>query len=111
MTNVEIVMKRTGTTDKELAEMLVQDATEQVLSETNRTKLIPALEKPVRDLAVIAYNRMGTEGESSRSEGGETYNFDTELKDINRIIKRYRLARVGGAVFEAKEKQAETVLP
>lgn len=111
MTNVEMVMKKTGTTDKELAEMLVQDATDQVLSETNRTKLIPALEKSVRDLAVIAYNRMGTEGESSRSEGGETYNFDTELKDINRIIKRYRLARVGGAVFEAKEKQDETVLP
>ena len=109
MTNIEIVMKKTGITDANLAAMLIQDATDQVLADTNRTKLIPALEKPVRDLAVVAYTRMGTEGVSSRSEGGESYNFDTELKDIYRIINRYRLARVGGVVHEAKTEQTEPV--
>ena len=102
-------MQKTGIKDEKLAEMLIQDATDQVLAETNRTKLIPKLEKPVRDLAVIAYNRMGTEGESSRSEGGESYNFDTELKEIFRIVHRYRLARVGGVTYEDKAEQAETV--
>ena len=53
---------------------LLEDAESFVLGYTNRTKLIPPLEKPVRDLAVIALNRIGTEGENSRSEGGESYN-------------------------------------
>ena len=34
-----------------------------MLSYTGRTKIVTGLEKAVRDLAVIALNRMGTEGE------------------------------------------------
>lgn len=62
------------------------------------------LEKPVRDLAVIALNRMGTEGENSRSEGGETYNFNDAPKQIFDTLNRYRICRVGGKVYENKKK-------
>ena len=62
------------------------------------------LEKAVRDLTVIALNRMGTEGEKARSEGGENYTFDDAPKQIYDTMNRFRLARVGGKAFEASKK-------
>lgn len=99
--DVEILKTLTGCTDKSLLEILLEDAKETVLSYTNRKNLIPQLRKPMRDLALIAYNRRGTEGEKSRSEGGESYSFDDAPKQIYDILNRYRLARVGGKVYEA----------
>ena len=99
--DVEILKALAGCTDKSLLEILLEDAKETVLSYTNRKNLIPQLRKPMRDLALIAYNRRGTEGEKSRSEGGESYSFDDAPKQIYDILNRYRLARVGGKVYEA----------
>ncbi|MBU9724436.1 hypothetical protein KTH90_00260 [Lachnospiraceae bacterium ASD4241] len=81
---------------------VLQEAEDFVLSYTNRTHMIVQLEKTVRDLAVIALNRTGTEGETARSEGGETYSFDTAPRHIYDVLNRYRLARVGGKTHEAK---------
>lgn len=111
MDAVTIVCRLTGEADKELVEIVLSDAKEHVLAYTNRTRMIPQLEKPVRDLAVIALNRMGTEGESSRSGSGESYTFDNAPKQIYDVLDRYRLARVGGAAYEAETQQAENVQP
>ena len=73
----------TGESDDALLSLLLSDAEEHVLAYTNRTHIIPQLEKPVRDLALIAYNRMGTEGETGRSEGGGSYSFDTVKKCLS----------------------------
>ena len=91
--------------------LLLADAEEHVLAYTNRTHIISQLEKPVRDLALIAYNRMGTEGETGRSEGGGSYSFDNAPKQIYDVLNRFRLARVGGKAFENETKHAETVPP
>ena len=99
---IEKLKKLTGEKDEELLEILIEDAENFVLAYTNRSKLVPELEKTVRDLAVIALNRMGTEGESGRSEAGESYSFDGAPKHIYDVLNRYRLARVGGKVHEAK---------
>lgn len=101
-----IIEKLTGEKDKALLEILLDDAESFVLSYTNRTRLVTGLEKAVRDLAVIALNRMGTEGESSRSDGGESYSFDSAPKQIYDTMNRYRLARVGGKTYEDKMQQA-----
>ena len=69
--DIERVQTLTGEKDEDLIEILLDDAEAFVLSYTNRTRLKTGLEKAVRDLAVIALNRMGTEGEKSRSEGGD----------------------------------------
>ena len=50
--------KLTGESSTDLIELLLEDAEEFVLAYTNRTYMIPALEKPKRDLALISYNRM-----------------------------------------------------
>lgn len=58
---------------------------------------------------MIAYNRLGTEGETGRSEGGESYSFDTAPKQIHDVLDRYRLVGVGGRRYEAKKKPTENV--
>lgn len=102
MEEIQKLMTLTGESNEELLSLLLSDAEAFVLGYTNRTRMTEPLRKPVRDLALIAYNRMGTEGESSRSGGGESYSFDNAPKQIYDILNRYRLARVGGVTFEAK---------
>lgn len=84
--DIERVQTLTGEKDEDLIEILLDDAEAFVLSYTNRTRLKTGLEKAVRDLAVIALNRMGTEGEKSRSEGGESYTFDDAPKQIDYML-------------------------
>ena len=107
MTEIEKLKRLTGERDEVLLQILLDDAEQFVLSYTGRTRIVTGLEKAVRDLAVIALNRMGTEGESSRSEGGESYSFDSAPSQIYDVLNRYRIARVGGVVYEAQKKQTE----
>ncbi|MEI1258326.1 phage head-tail connector protein [Blautia sp. JLR.GB0024] len=102
MTEIEKLKKLTGESDEELLSLLRDEAEAFVLSYTNRTKLVSGLDKAVRDLAVIALNRMGTEGESGRSGAGETYSFDNAPKQVYDLMDRYRLVRIGGKTHEAK---------
>ncbi|MDE7436670.1 MAG: phage head-tail connector protein [Lachnospiraceae bacterium] len=105
MTDVERLKKLTGESDEELLSLLLEEAEAFVLSYTNRTRIVGGLEKAVRDLAVIALNRRGTEGESGRSEAGESYTFDNAPKHVYDILKQYRLARCGGHAHEAKQSK------
>ena len=109
MTDIEKMKKLTGESDDILLSLLLEEATAFVLSYTGRTKIATGLEKAVSDLAVIALNRMGTEGEASRSGGGESYRFDNAPKHIYDTLDRYRLARIGGRTYEAKTEQAGNV--
>lgn len=109
VTDIEKLKKLTGESDDILLSLLLEEATAFVLSYTGRTKIVTGLEKAIRDLAVIALNRMGTEGEASRSGGGESYSFDNAPKHIYDTLDRYRLARIGGKTYEAKTEQAGNV--
>ena len=109
MTDLAKLKTLTGETDEILLGVLLEDAEEFVLAYTNRTQLPDILKRTVRELALYAYNRLGTEGESSRSEGGESYRFDNAPKAVFDVLNRYRLARVGGYAFE--KKQAEDLQP
>ncbi|MDR7812072.1 phage head-tail connector protein [Lacrimispora sp.] len=111
MDDIEKLKKLTGESDSELLSLLLEDAKEFVLYYTNRTEIVTGLQKTVRDLAVIALNRMGTEGESGRSEGGESYSFENAPKHIYDVLDRYRLARIGGRTYETKKEPPERVSP
>lgn len=102
MTELEKLKKLTGEKDEELLQVLLEDATSWVLSYTNRTRLVSGLDKTVRDLAVIALNRMGTEGEAARTGSGESYTFNDAPRQIYDVLNRYRLARVGGVAHETQ---------
>ena len=96
----------TGETDDELLIRLAQDAEAFVLAYTNRKRLPDRLVRTAGDIALIAYNRRGTEGENSRSEGGESYSFDNAPKEIFDVLDRYRLAIVGGKTYETKTDES-----
>ena len=104
MTELEKLKKLTGEKDEELLQILMEDATAWVLTYTNRTRLVSGLDKAVRDLAVIALNRMGTEGESARTGSGESYTFNDAPKQIYDTLNRYRLARGGGGAHETQKE-------
>lgn len=108
---VDKLIKLTGESDIELLSILLEDAEQYVLSYTNRTKLVSGLDRAVRDLAVIAINRRGTEGETGRSEGGESYSFDAAPKQIYDTLDRFRLVRIGGVTHESKAKQDTDLSP
>lgn len=102
MTELEKLKKLTGEKDEELLQVLLEDATAWVLAYTNRTRLVSGLDKTVRDLAVIALNRIGTEGEAARTGAGESYTFDDAPRQVYDVLNRYRLARVGGVAHETQ---------
>lgn len=109
MTETEKLKAMTGESDGAVLSLLLADAKDFVLGYTGRKKLPAELNKTVRDLAVIAYNRRGTEGESGRSEGGESYSFDAAPKHVYDVLNRYRLARIGGRTYENQTEPAESV--
>lgn len=102
MTDLEMLKKITGESDEELLSLLLIMAEEKILSLTGRTRMIYPLKPSVRDWAVVAYNRMGTEGETSRNGEGISAVFAEVPKDIEEMIKRYRLGRVSGRAYEKK---------
>ena len=91
----------------ELLTQLIDDAEAEVLAYTGRTALPGQLVRTVGDLAIINYNRLGTQGESARSEGGESYTFETMPARVVSVLNRYRLARTGGVYHETEPKAAE----
>lgn len=100
------VMVLTGETEESLITQLVNDAKSWCLAYTGRTRVPDVLFwNVIGTLAIIEYNRLGTQGESARSEGGESYTFETAPQNIISILNRYRLARAGGAYHETTETE------
>lgn len=95
-------MKLSGCNDQELMQILVDWAEELILTETNRTVMIDQLHSSQLELALYLYNRTGTEGEVSRSEGGISITYADMPKNVQDRISQYRLARSGGRAFEKK---------
>lgn len=78
-----------------VAKGLLEDATALVLDYTNRDTLEPNMLVYTKQLATISYNQEGNEGEASRSEGGVSQTFLTDIPDgIKRSLNKYRLGKV-----------------
>lgn len=105
MTDLEILEKVTGESDEELLSLLLQEAEERILSLTRRSKMIYPLKPSVRDWAIVAYNRLGMQGESSRSEAGISSSFVEIPKEIEAAINQYRIVRVNGHAHEKIEDE------
>lgn len=103
MTDLEKIKLLTGESDDALLSLLLEDAKDYVLDQTNRTWIPAKLKKLVRDIALLSYNRLGTEGESSRAEGGISISYFDLPTNIQAAIINNRLVRCGGRAFEQKE--------
>lgn len=94
----------TGESDEKLLSLLILRAKNIVLSETNRTVLIAPLENVVLELALELYNKQGSEGEQSRTEGGISVSYSNDISPyISNTLNNYRLIRVAGYAFEQEE--------
>ena len=81
--------------DKQKVEDLLEDAVVIVLDYTNREDMTDELWIYARQLATIAFNMQGDEGEISRSEGGVSRTFVTDIPaSIQRGLNRYRVGKV-----------------
>ena len=75
---------------EETAEVCLQMAQDKVLDYIGRESLPKGAESIVVQLAVIYYNRLGNEGENSRTEGGISQSFNTDIPmDIQRQLWNY----------------------
>lgn len=99
---LEKLKSLTGESDETVLSSLLLRAENIILSETNREKLTPALDRLLPELVIELYNRSGSEGEKSRSEGGisVTYAESGLSTGLLQRIRMHRLARVAGHVFE-----------
>lgn len=106
MDDLEWLKKRTEETDEDILKSLLEDAEAFVLLETNRTYIPGRLVTLPRKIALIDYNRLGTEGESARTEGGCSYTFSDLPESIQRQIRSARIARCGGHAFEKEQNDS-----
>ncbi|MCQ2463991.1 MAG: phage head-tail connector protein [Oscillospiraceae bacterium] len=69
---------------------LLETAVDTILDYIGRDELPPRLESVVVQYAVILYNQMGAEGETSRSQGGVSQSFLNDLPPaLLRRLKQY----------------------
>lgn len=102
MAQLEKLKIRLGIRDNsedDLLNMLLEDAEGEILDFCNRGILPVKVEALQRELAIIYYNRLGSEGESSRSEGGVSVSYSTEIPENikSRLLAFRRLKLVGVA--------------
>lgn len=101
---VEKLKVRLNEEDTALLEQLLEDAEAEILDYCNRDVLLPRMLGLQRELAIIYYNRLGSEGESSRSEGGVSVSYSTDIpENIKRRLNTYRRLKAVRLANENKE--------
>lgn len=80
--------------EDDLLNLLLEDAENEILDYCNRDILPDKAQALQRELAVVYYNRLGSEGESSRSEGGVSVNYITDIPSgIKSRLNAFRLLK------------------
>ena len=88
--------------DMDTVNVCLSMAQDAVLDYIGRDTLPKGAESIVIKLAVIYYNRLGNEGENSRSEGGISQSFSNDIPaDIRRQLQNY--PRKVGVIHETVE--------
>lgn len=102
MAQLEKLKIRLGISDNSednLLNMLLEDAEGEILDFCNRDILPDKAQVLQRELAINYYNRIGSEGEASRSEGGVSVSYSKEIPENikSRLLAFRRLKLVGVA--------------
>lgn len=108
MTAIERFKTLTGITDDTqdgLISVLLSDAGDAVCDYIGRDSVPERLVSVQVQLAVIAYNKRGAEGESSRSEGGISQSFDGLPPEMLARLKNY--PRKAGVLYTVDTEQGD----
>lgn len=87
-----------------LIAVLLADAADAVCDYIGRESVPERLASVQVQLAVIAYNKRGAEGESSRSEGGISQSFDGLPPELLARLKNY--PRKAGVLYTTDTEKA-----
>lgn len=91
---IEVLVQQLGI-DESMATVLIEDAETLVLDYTYRDSMEDGMWVYARQIATIAFNQQGAEGEASRSEGGVSRSFITDIPlQIQRGLNRFRVGKV-----------------
>lgn len=96
----------TGITDGSqdaLIALLLEDAGDAICDYIGRDSVPERLRSVQVQLAVMAYNKRGAEGESSRSEGGISQSFDGLPPEMRERLKNY--PRKAAVLYTADTEQ------
>lgn len=93
MTALETLKIRLGISDEKqdgLLAVLLDSAEDTILDVIGRDEMPARLISVQTELAVIAYNRQGAEGETARREGGISRSFVSDLpSDMQKRLQNY----------------------
>lgn len=93
MAQLEDLRNRINANDN-LINQLLKDAEAAILDYTNRSELKPSMLGLQRELVIEYYNRLGSEGEASRSEGAISTSYSTEIPEFMKArLNNYRLLK------------------
>lgn len=91
---IRLGIELSDTSQDSLLNLLLEDAANEILDYCNRELILPKMEGLQRELAITYYNRQGTEGEASHSEGGISVSYSTEIpENIKSRLNAYRLLK------------------
>lgn len=76
--------------EDDLLNQIIEDAEVEVLDYTNRKEIAPEMEGIVREVAIIIYNRLHSEGEASRSEGGVSVSYELP-ENIKKRLSSFKM--------------------
>lgn len=93
MTALETLKIRLGISDEKqdgLLAVLLDSAEDTILDVIGRDEMPARLVSVQTELAIVAYNRQGAEGETARSEGGISRSFVSDLpSDMQKRLQNY----------------------
>lgn len=97
MSTLEKLKLRLGISDDKqdkLLELLLEDAKSEIVDHC-KVDFIESMEPVQRELAVIYFNKQGTEGEISRSEGGISISYGTDIpENLQRRLNKFKKVKV-----------------
>ncbi len=84
-----------GTSQENLLQAILEDVEGEILAYTNRTELTTAMYPLQIKIAIIEYNKQGSEGMSSDSQGGKSQSWiDGFPQDIISTLTSFRRLKV-----------------
>lgn len=88
--NVKLLLGITNDSKDALLQLLIQQAEDEAKDFTHRNDVCE-LQSTIEKMVVYNYNRLGTEGLSSESYSGMSYNYTSDYPEpILKMLKRYR---------------------
>lgn len=101
---IRLGIRKEDISKDDLLNLLLEDSKNEILDHCNRSVIPVRVEALQRELAVIYYNRQGSEGESSRSEGGVSVSYSLDIPEsIKARLSSFRLLKGVSRANENKE--------